>query len=122
MIGLALSCAPSIIGWFAKPAGRAALIALGVLLAAGYIHHLGYASASAQCEERALRSQLAAAKADLKLAQDAEADARTQSQHLEAAVAANAEKVRGLEAALARRPDGRCVLTPDDARRLRNIR
>lgn len=96
------------------------LVGLG-LLAGAYVK--GYMAARDQCQDNALKAQIASLKRDMlawKLADDIE-------QSLQADLAAELSKlerkVQDYEAELAKRPaDARCSLTPDDVRSLNRMR
>lgn len=86
---------------------------------AGFIR--GKHRAESRCQTAALNSRIAAQAIDLSVAQaTAEAHATALRQE-QAVVAANEEKIRDYERALAARPSGACTLGPDDVRRLRSL-
>lgn len=100
--------------------GLIAAVALGIYTT-GFIR--GKHRAETRCQTAALRSELAAKQIDLTAAlSTAEANAAALQQEQDA-VAANQEKIREYERALAARPAGSsCIRTDDDLRRLRGLR
>lgn len=84
------------------------------------VYQAGAKSARRQCQEAALRAELAAVRRDLTISQQAAADADRRAKSLEQSTRADDERIKRLEADIAKRPvDRRCLLTPDDLRRMR---
>lgn len=95
-----------------------AAIAAAVVLIAFGIYLKGRADVRAECNAAALRAEIATLKHDLAAIRKAEADEKARAEGLDALAARQAQKLKEYEDELAKRPD-RCVLTPDDSRRLR---
>lgn len=116
----AAALASAAYAWFRVPViGQylgLSLCALGVGLIS---YGQGYANARAACHDASLRTELAQARADLKAAQSAAAQAREMGDRLNATEARNHE----LAHELANRPTtDACRAGDDDIERLRNIR
>lgn len=101
-------------------AGIGALV-LGGLVVAG-IYKAGASSQARACQVATIKNERDTARADLAIAQNAARDAEVRAAEIEAAALKNEELVRDLEAKLKKRPPVRaCVLSRDDALRLRRI-
>jgi hypothetical protein len=107
--------------WWAGASGRLLLygaIAVGAVIAAGFIYSLGASSERGKCNVAALRSQIATLQRDLGAARAAAADDKAKAIKLDALAVEQARKLTEYENALKTRPD-RCVLRDDDVIRLR---
>jgi len=112
-----------IVGRLLASSAGAYVVAGGIALAlAGGIWRAGYNYAQRGCEAASLRSELAAVRQDLAIAQAAERQAQTAAADLDRQNSQNQEKLRAYETAIQARPaDRRCALSADDARRLREL-
>lgn len=72
-----------------------------------------------KCEVAALQAALAAKETDLKASQEAAEAALAARAESEAAAEEDRKRISEYEDALKSRPDGACVLTDDDIRRVR---
>jgi hypothetical protein len=103
-----------IVAWIWNLIGPKVAIGLAIVVAGLLAYGTGYMRARASCQEASLRSELAAARADLEHAREAAEKASTLSKQLTQAERRNDE--------LARKLTGSCILSPADSDRLRSIR
>lgn len=95
-----------------------AALAVAAAVIAGGIYLKGRSDARGECDAAALRTQIAALQKDLATIRRAEADEKAKANKLDALAADQAKKLKEYEDANKDRPD-RCLLTPDDSRRMR---
>ncbi len=101
--------------WFRIPVlGKYIGLALACVGVALIANAKGFADARALCQEAALRAELAQAKRDLQISQDAAKEAETLGNKLIESEQKNAD--------LARKLTGSCLLDAESARRLRELR
>lgn len=105
-----------------KLAGYAAAIG-GVILVLGIVYNAGVNSERKRGEAASLRAQIAIKEKDLAIARTSEQEAAQRAKSLEGEAAKNQRLLNELREANRKKPkDQQCVLSDDDARRLRNIR
>jgi hypothetical protein len=104
-----------------SPIGRwaAALLFAMTLIGAAYLK--GRADRAALDESAALRASNAALVEQLDSTRKVADAANARAERAAADQAATTERIADYETALARRPNGACALSPDDARRLLGI-
>ncbi|WP_454626983.1 hypothetical protein [Bradyrhizobium cenepequi] len=92
-----------------------------IVLAALFCFLIGYRASSERCEARTLKAQLLAKQMDLEAAQEATARADKQRSELAEEARQDRERIKAYAEQLKARPNGACILTPDDfSGRVRN--
>jgi len=112
----------SILGWFglALPSWLLPAVIAGAIIASlGAAYVKGRSDAAANCREAALAAEIAILKRDRDIARSAEAESDSMAAALAAANQKLQDEVDAYARDLALRPDSRCVLTPDDLKRVR---
>lgn len=85
-----------------------------IVLAASFCFLVGYRASSERCEARTLKAQLEAKQMDLEAAQEATERANKQRSELAEQARQDRERIKAYAEQLKARPNGACILTPDD--------